>query len=239
MSKKPALLDIAATHDTISILHVELGIFRDVSLYAALPVVLSEERALRNPTVGPPPRVRYSGSDQTLFVPGSVSKERSGLDRLVIAVRYRPWRARGIKRQSVLSVALGTDLAIGSVITACVDEVDSGTSSNAHNCSRRVGQSRGAGLSDGTHHLFLAARISRSGEHFGAYVGVRGQVGFVNGRDQNFRDHGGASPPPRARLTLGGSWQPALSVDRKRRIVIDLRGSAQVVAAGPCHYFGF
>jgi len=231
----PTLVDVAEhTHVTSSLrLGLDVGIYKDLAVYAALPVVLSDSRELSAPTGRSPQDVQGDlrepaldangnptppGQDPMLFDVPFRAPARSGIPNVHLGIAWAPTNQQRSRDLPTWLLMLETRLATGAVLKACSDGCDS------------------PGISDGTSALRLESRASYRFRHLEPYIGFAFELQWVSTGSELFgSDVDGLvhrSPPRSGEVTMGAELIPWEDRERYQRVAFDLRVSGAYVSEG-------
>ncbi len=195
-------------------LSMDIGVFRDVALFARFPVVLSDDRDL---SLGE----RDASEVDSILGPRGFavpfqSPTRSGLDRAMFGLAFSPLNQFRRDGYPTMTIRLGLDLGVGSLLSPC--------ESGDEMCA--------PGVTGGTHAVTLAARFSRRYPWVEPYAGVDASIGFRGRADDAFAPAVSRNPPSRASLTVGASFIPWESPAELQRMSIDFALTAGMDTAG-------
>ncbi len=216
-------------------LELELGLYRDLMLFAQLPIVLAETRELREPDgvdcVERPAADACQrltvplagGTREVLFDPSPLaSAKRSGLPSIDFGLA---WGVTNQQRGSLMSTwVLRGELSIPTedLMEPCTRDTD--------DCS--------AGISDGQAHLTLESRWSHRFRHVEPLLGVAHTFSWISGGEDLYRPAGRLdgladdAPPTTTQLTAGAVVIPWEDRGRHQRFALDTRASAEVISEG-------
>ncbi len=216
------------------LLQLGVGIYRDLMVFARLPIVLSDDREL-TPADGractAPPSANpgegcsalleptMEGGEEPLFTLPLNAARRSGLPNIDFGVAF------GVTNQyrtpylpTWVLIAEGS-IDTGEVIEACVSDCE-------------------PGISDGIAKLRLESRWSYRMSWFEPFLGVAHDFPFVNGASGLYEpidDLPGAydnEPPSTTEGVLGVAFIPWEDRGRFQRLELDVRGRAALVTSG-------
>lgn len=222
--------DVADWEHIRNVLEVglDMGIYRDVMIFARLPLVLSDTRELV-----------YAGSDTATIdsllstdVPGMgptplfglpfQSPTRSGIDSVNVGVAFNLMnQARRRDRPTWLMMFEGR-FGVGSIMAPCAD--------GEANCD--------PGVSPGTHSVRFESRLSRRYPLAELYQGIAYEFAWAGRAKDQYTPSGNLSgyqnrrPPMRGTLTAGVAFIPWENRATWQRFTLDLRGRATYVSEG-------
>ena len=199
------------------VLGVDLGLYRDLALSADLPLVLSDDRRLRAPSVG-----GVRGDLLGGLAPGPVfdSPTRSGIDTLSVALAWAPMNQYRSPEAPTWVLRASLELSIGDLLRAC------------------DGSQTGCGVSDGTHAFDVSTRMSHRFRFAEPYGGAGVTLRWAGRADQLLATHGDLPgyrvirPPSSAHFTAGIALIPWENRGRHQRLTFDLRMNGAWVSAG-------
>jgi hypothetical protein len=220
-------LPIATATQITNALALELaaGIFRDLMVYARLPLVLSDVRALQAPsgTQGPAAEaaLRASSSDAVLFTPDYKSATRSGIPGLDLGLAWGVLNQYRTPYLPTWVLSLETRVGLGKVMRPCAESAPCDT-----------------GINRGTTTLALGSRWSYRVRWIEPYLGLRYVHEWATSASDSFTPHGDqpsyveSSLPSMEELTLGAALVAWEDRARFQRLSIDVRGFASYISAG-------
>jgi hypothetical protein len=223
-------------------LGLDIGIFKDVALYARLPLVLVDGRSLSPvgdaatanvaayPGDAGVPLFQARGGDGMTTTPDGTqrpslpfqSPDRSGLDYLAAGLAFSPMNQGRHRWQPTWTMLLEGRFSIGELIEPCHE--------NSTDC--------GDGISDGTHSVRFENRLSRRYRYAEPYGGLvfafawagRAQERFAPGGDLSGYVH--ERPPMRGSLVAGVEIIPWEERMKWQRLSFDLRARGTYVSEG-------
>ncbi len=226
-------------------LGLDVGIFRDLAVYARLPLILSDDRSLRAVS-GFDPSTLDTPSDGALFSldGGFNSPTRSGVDYLAVGLA---WSILNQNRDATLPtwmVMIEGRFNLGDPMRAC-----SG-GGGALNCNYRIAPSspdvpdpappanQSAGVGRGMNALRIETRSSWRYEVIEPYAGLAFQIEWPGYSATNFIPQGDLQgyinelPPIVGRFTVGMAIIPFEDREHFQRFSIDLRLNGDYVSEG-------
>jgi hypothetical protein len=198
-------------------LQLGVGVYHDLSLYARVPLVLSDTRQLRALASTDAADL----GDPALFGLDFQSATRSGVPDVEFGVAWGIVNQYRTPYLPTWVVSAETRLGIGKLLQACAP----GTGCNA-------------GISRGTARVDLESRWSYRYRYVEPYLGLRYAVEFATAARDRFAprgsssDDGDTTPPSVAEATLGAALIAWEERGRFQRFAIDVRGRAAYVSAG-------
>ena len=196
------------------LLGLDIGLFRDLALFTALPLVLNDDRRLET----------RGGATDLLdgLVPGDrlVSPTRSGIDTWQIGLAWSPLNQYRRPHAPTWVVRAMAEIAIGDVMRPCV--------SGEADC----------GISEGTHSLSFEMRMSHRFRYAEPYGGAGLDVPMIGRARAAMATHGDlrgyryTRPPIVARFDAGLALIPWEDRGHHQRLTIDVRLSGEWRAEG-------
>jgi hypothetical protein len=208
-------------------LQLGVGVYRDLMVYARVPLVLSDTRQLRAPTQVARAKVDAAlgadaqRNDPALFGLDFNSATRSGVPDLEFGVAWGIVNQYRTPYLPTWVVSAETRIGIGKLLEACAP----GTGCNA-------------GISRGTARVDIESRWSYRYRYVEPYLGLRYALEFATAARKRFAprgdnvDDGDTTPPSVAEATLGAALIAWEERGRFQRFAIDVRGRAAYVSAG-------
>jgi len=227
-------------------LGLDVGIFRDLAVYARLPLILSDDRSL-TAVSGFNPSTLETPSDGPLFdlTGGFNSPTRSGVDYLAVGLA---WSILNQNRDNTLPtwmVMVEGRFNLGDPMRAC------GGAGGALNCNYRQAPMPGvpempapdpsrqsAGVGRGMNALRIETRSSWRYEVVEPYAGLAFQIEWPGYSNSSFIPQGNLQgyinelPPITGRFTLGMAIIPFEDREHFQRFSIDLRLNGDYVSEG-------
>lgn len=219
----PSFTDVADYERIRNVLElgVDFGIYKDVALYARLPLVLVDTRSL-SPSGAAGPVMAFPGDmDAPLFSLPFDSPDRSGLEHLAVGLAFSPMNQGRHRWQPTWTMLVEGRFSIGELIEPCA----AGTG-----CSD--------GVSDGTHAVRFENRLSRRYRYVELYGGLGFHFAWAGRAEDRFAPGGQLSgyvhrrPPTRGFLTAGIDIVPWEERMKWQRLSIDLRATGTYVSEG-------
>ncbi len=216
-------------------LGMEVGVYRDVMIYARLPLVLSDERSLRAASSPGMPL-----SDLPFSVPFN-SPTRSGIDYLVLGAAWSITNQARMPSYPTWVLMLEGRFGIGVPLHACSTETIPGASGacrgeyGANDAQQFVSD---PGISGGTNALRIETRVSRRMGYVEPYLGFAFQQEFLASAEKYFSPGGELPgvvhrrPPVMGEMTAGLSVIPWEQRAHYQRFTFDLRGQFAYISAG-------
>lgn len=235
-------------------LGLDVGLFRDVMLYARLPIVLSDDRrivasdssandqlvapfpAYDSPTLGPLP-----GGAPHLFQLPFASPTRSGVDVLQLGLAFEPTNQARRPAMPTWMMLFELELGIGKVMKPCESggvRRDPSTGEPVLVDGEPEPLSCDSGVNEGTHAFRFETRLSRryrQFEPYGAFVfrfawpGKAAEAFRAGGKLAGFQND---RPPVRGGLSAGVAFIPWENRATWQRFAVDLRADALYVSEG-------
>ena len=208
-------------------LEAGVGLWRDLMVYARMPLVLSDTRLLQAPSGADPAELSAAlqggagEADSPLFSPRFRSATRSGVPSLEFGVAWGIVNQYRTPYLPTWVVLFETRLGVGKLLKPCV---------NGGECK--------TGINRGTAMFSLESRWSYRIRWLEPYFGLRFSAEFATQASEQFTPHGDqpgyidATPPSVRELTLGSSFVVWEDRGRFQRVGFDLRGRAAYVSAG-------
>ena len=201
-------------------LGVEFGIYKDIALFARLPLVLSDTRAL-SPVGAATVEPGFVGDADSLFALPFESRERSGLEHLTVGLAFSPMNQARHRWQPTWTVLLEGRFAVGELIEPCGE-----------------GAACGDGISEGTHSVAIESRFSRRYRYAEPYGGLGFRFAWAGRAKERFSQGGELSgyvhrrPPMRGHLTAGVEIIPWEERMKFQRLSFDLRATGTYISEG-------
>lgn len=201
------------------------GVFRDLMVYARLPLVLSDVRALKlasgTSSAKAESVLRGNSSDPVLFTPDYKSATRSGIPGLDLGLAWGVVNQYRTPYLPTWVLSLETRVGLGKVMRPCTEAAQCDT-----------------GISRGTTTLALSSRWSYRMRWIEPYLGLRYVHEWATSASENFAPHGDVpgyvdtALPNMQELTLGAALVAWEDRARFQRLSVDVRGFAAYVSAG-------
>jgi hypothetical protein len=206
---------------------LDVGIFRDLAVYARLPLILSDDRSLARIGSSDPSALLLDRSmtPAPLFdvAPGSgfQSPTRSGIDYLAAGIAWSILNQQRDPHVPTWVLMVEGRFNIGEPMHPCA-----------------AGACSDPGISRGTNALRLETRSSFRYQYLEPYAGLAFQMEFPGSGDQFFTPEGNLAgyinsrPPIIGRLTVGTAIIPWEDRQQWQRFSIDLRFTGDYVSEG-------
>jgi hypothetical protein len=222
---------------------IDLGVFQDVSLFARMPLVLSDDRKLDG--------LGTSQANQNLVLKGAPgerlfslpfkSPTRSGIEYLAAGVRFSPMSQVRDASKPTWTISVEGRFSVGTPLHACnsapakgelpcADPADVNRNGIAGETSLEgaaFSGNRTAGISRGTTGLAFETYMSKRMRVIEPYAGIEGLFEFQNkSSDFGQGDVQGAlvnHPPFQGTLAVGLALFPWEAVERFQRVELDFR----------------
>ena len=220
----PSYADVADYERRRNVLELgaDFGIYRDVALYARLPLVLVDGRNLKAPGGGAVAVPAYTGdTGDPLFQLPFASPDRSGLEYLAVGLAFSPMNQGRHRWQPTWTMLFEGRFSIGELIEPCAAGADCGD-----------------GVSEGTHSISFENRFSRRYRDAELYGGLGFRFAWAGRVENRFAPGGDLAgyvnrrPPMRGNLTAGIELIPWEDRMKWQRLSFDLRASATYVSEG-------
>lgn len=227
------------------ILGLEVGVFRDLALYAQLPIILSDDRRLdlvgeRRPELGALLSDRSPAAGLFFDLPFR-SPTRSGIDWLAVGAMWSILNQTRDPHVPTWVIMLEGRFNLGDPMFACND----GAADRASRCITGNVEADGtlrrgsnAGVGRGVNALRAETRGSFRYEYMEPYAGLAFQMEWPGSADRSFLPQGNLAgyindlPPIQGRLTLGVAIMPWEDREHYQRFAIDLRFTADYFSEG-------
>lgn len=218
---------VATSTQITNALSLELaaGVFRDLMVFARLPLVLSDVRSLALPSgvqaSDAESVLRTGASDPVLFTPNYKSATRSGIPGLDLGLVWGVVNQYRTPYLPTWVVSFETRLGLGRLMRPCTE---------ADQCD--------TGINRGTTTISLGSRWSYRVRWIEPYLGLRYVHEWATAASGNFTPHGDVAGyadttmPSTQELTLGAAVVAWEDRARFQRLSIDVRGFASYVSAG-------
>ncbi len=220
----------------VLMLGLDVGIFRDVAAYARLPVILSDDRALRRiGSEDPTMRLTDRASEGLAIfdVPagdGLRSPTRSGVDYIAVGLAW-----------SILNQH--RDIHVPTWLLMVEGRFNLGDPMRARTCQSTAAGvmcqgAENAGMTRGTNALRIETRASWRYEYLEPYGGLGFQIEWPGSSDQFFLPSGNLAgyinqqPPILGQLVVGTAIIPWEDRQHYQRFAIDLRFLGDYVSEG-------
>lgn len=220
----------------VLLLGMEVGVYRDVMVYANLPLMLSDERSLRAPNAG-----GMAGAAAPPFSVPFNSPTRSGIDYLALGAAWSITNQARMPSYRIWVLMLEGGCGVGVPLHACSTEAVPGSSAACRGEYDSAGNQQWVsdpGISSGTNALRVETRVSRRIGYIEPYLGFAFQHEFLASSDKYFSPGGALPgvvhrrPPVLGELTAGLAVVPWEHRGRHQRFTFDLRGQFAYVSAG-------
>ncbi len=230
-------------------LGVDVGIYKDLMLFARLPLVLRDQRRiltpsgttadevnrlLREPNMDPADPM----TDPQLYQMPFESPTRSGLDRLEFGLAFNLLNQARDRHHPTWMMKLSLDLGVGNQINACENEGLQRDPATGLPLDPAVPVECDPGLTDGTHAFVFASRLSKRYAHLSVYSGLHFRFSWPGRAESEFTPGGGLAgyqnprPPIEGGLALGISVIPWENRASWQRFSIDFRVDGTYVSEG-------
>lgn len=219
----PRFADVADYERTRNVLELGLdfALYKDVALFARLPLVLVDNRSLRPPGAAGPVAAFPGDTDAPLFSLPFDSPDRSGLEHLAVGLAFSPMNQGRHRWQPTWTMLFEGRFSIGELIEPCAAGTDCGD-----------------GVSDGTHAVRFENRLSRRYRYVEPYGGLGFRFAWAGRAEDRFAPGGQLSgyvhrrPPMRGFLTAGIEIIPWEERMKWQRLSFDLRATGTYVSEG-------
>ena len=202
---------------------LDLGVYKDVALYARLPLVLVDSRSLSAPSGAPSTVPGFGGEADSLFSLPFDSVERSGLESLSVGLAFSPMNQGRRRWQPTWTMLLEGRFAIGELMEPCQEEEGTGC---------------GNGMSEGSHAFRFENRLSRRYRYAELYGGLGYELAWAGRAEGRFSPGGDLAgfvhqrPPMRGHLTAGVEIIPWEERMKWQRLSFDIRAMGTYVSEG-------
>ncbi|MCA9581203.1 MAG: hypothetical protein KC416_05375 [Myxococcales bacterium] len=232
-------LDVA-NHEHVRntlMLGVDIGLYRDLALFARFPIVLSDDRSLSLPANVDAADVADTLSEtgptgtEPLFSVPFQSPTRSGLDYFSLGLAYAIFNQYRDPHFPTWIWMIEGQIAVGEPMNPCFD-VQPATA------SARCYGGTDPGASEGLHGLRIETRASKRYRYLEPYMGFAVWLRWPGPSSDLFSPGGDlegflhTTPPTEASVTLGTAIIPWENRGRSQRVALDLRGKADYVSEG-------
>lgn len=239
--------DIANYERGVNILNVglDIGVFRDLAVYARLPLLLSDDRALSrigSPMVTDPYLATAEGPLFAFDPNGSiVSPTRSGVDYMAFGIAWSLLNQHRDSSVPTWMLMVEGRFNLGDPMRACRRSGDSTLCNNANpltDAGEPPAMGLGAGVGRGMNALRVETRASWRYEVVEPYAGLAFQMEWPGYSSSSFLPSGNLSgyintlPPIQGRFTLGAVIIPWEDRERFQRFSIDVRLMGDYVSEG-------
>ncbi|MDQ3033964.1 MAG: hypothetical protein M3Y87_16225 [Myxococcota bacterium] len=219
---------------------LDVGIYRDIAVYARLPLILSDDRSLARIGGEDPGALVYdrTPAGQSMMNPplfdvpagrGFRSPTRSGIDYLAAGIAWSILNQHRDPHVPTWVLMIEGRFNIGTPMRACQN--DDGT-------VRCQGGGTDPGVSRGTNALRIETRSSFRYQYIEPYAGLAFQMEWPGASDRFFVPGGNlagyinARPPIVGRLTVGTAIIPWEDRQQWQRFSVDLRFTGDYVSEG-------
>jgi hypothetical protein len=224
-------------------LGLDVGIFRDLAVYARLPLILSDDRSL-TAVDGFNPATIDTPTDGPLFdlSGGFNSPTRSGVDYLAVGVAWSILNQNRDRFLPTWMVMIEGRFNLGDPMRAC------GGAGGPLNCNYRAAppaesvtpeaSRQSAGVGRGMNALRIETRSSWRYEVVEPYAGLAFQIEWPGYSNSNFIPQGDLQgyinelPPIMGRFTLGMAIIPFEDREHFQRFTIDVRLNGEYLSEG-------
>jgi hypothetical protein len=209
-----------------------IGIYHDLQLKLALPIVISDARELnlaRNVDEGAADTILAddtcdptTGCSPVLFNVPFKSPNRSGIDKFGVGLEWAPFNQERDETKPTWSLFVEGWFSVGKIIEAKGKYKEGGTWTSADDGASK-------GISDGVHALRVGTKISRRFKYFDPYFGFEAYIPFPKKGESPwpFMDKYSGQindrPPIEGTVTMGTEIIPWESVGKGQKFFIDLR----------------
>lgn len=229
------------------LLGLEVGIFRDLAVYANLPIILSDDRRLD--TIADADTTlqfdRSPGGARLFEVPFR-SPTRSGVDWLAVGAMWAILNQQRDPHVPTWVIMLEGRFNLGDPMFACNEAAERATRCltarvNEDMTSPDYGtlvRGSNAGVGRGVNALRVETRGSFRYEYMEPYAGLAFQMEWPGSADGSFLPRGNLAgyindlPPIQGRLTLGTAIMPWEDRQHHQRFAVDLRFTADYFSEG-------
>lgn len=239
------------------VLGLDVGIFRDLAIYAHLPIILSDDRSLaRIGDTDPSGTLRdIRSADPTLGSPlfevgagsGFRSPTRSGVDWLAVGAAWAILNQHRDPHVPTWVIMLEGRFNLGEPMHACNEQqlMDPMTGERGRSCltgtrdaAGQLARGTDPGVGRGVNALRVETRGSFRYEYMEPYAGLAFQMEWPGSGDSFFVPGGNLAgyinelPPIQGRLTVGTAIMPWEDREHYQRFAIDLRFTADYFSEG-------
>jgi hypothetical protein len=223
---------------------LDVGIFRDLALYARLPILLSDDRSIGNSSAVSDRRVEIPGvpltAPETLFGSSFRSPTRSGLDYLAAGLAWAILNQQRDPNVPNWLIMLEGRFNLGEPMHACNagDPMGMQCLGDVDMATGQLTRTGNAGVGRGTNALRAEMRGSYRYEYMEPYAGLAFQIEWPGYGDRFFLPSGDLQgyindrPPILGRLTLGMAIMPWEDRQHWQRFSIDFRFNGDYVSEG-------
>lgn len=237
---------------------VEVGLYKDIALYVALPIVLTNTRELKAPDGQTDPSALEGGtlpdgSKERLFTLPFQAPERNGLENITVGLHFnfmnqfrdpsKPTWLFGVEGRFAVGTAMqpcNKNPAAGQVQCAYPgDRNRNGTADGSANFepdAGAFGNKRDAGITRGTFGLEAHTYLSRRVKYVEPYGGFSALFEFPwDGTDIKLSDLKGSLvslPPIVGTVVLGMMVHPWENREKRARLTIDFRFQGEYHSEG-------
>ncbi|MCA9603458.1 MAG: hypothetical protein KC417_15610 [Myxococcales bacterium] len=216
------------------VLGMDIGLYKDLAVFARLPVILSDDRTLSVPSGESADSVNANltvpGGDQLFSVPFT-SPTRFGVDYIAIGAAYSIFNQSRNRSVPTWLVMVESQIAIGAPMHPCFSDKPETATSRCYGGSE-------PGVGQGVHALKFETRASHRFRFVEPYAGFAflyrwpgsSQELFTSGGDLDGYVH--RRPPSEGQLTLGAGVIPWEARDRAQRLTLDFRFRGDFVSEG-------
>lgn len=231
---------------------LDVGLYRDLGVFARVPLVLADDRQLDGlgSSLDTQDLALEGAPGEQLFNLPFRSPTRRGVEYLAVGVRFSPFNQWRDASKPTWTIAVEGRFSVAPPLHACNPKAAAGQRVCADpadvNRNGVAGEgplegssfqgSRRAGISRGTTALAFESVLSKRLRAIEPYAGIRGLFEFQNA-DSDFGggDARGAlvnHPPIEGSLDLGLALYPLEAVERRQRLEVDLRVSGTYRSEG-------
>ncbi len=231
------------------LLGLDIGIFRDVMLYARMPLVLSDTRRITYP--GSPPAAEVDtnlvepiaggGAPQLFYMPFR-SPTRSGIDTVTVGLGFDVLNQHRRPSFPTWMMLFELRLGVGSLLRPCEKsgvERDPNTGAPiTGGDGNPIPRACSSGVSRGTHAFRFESRMSRRYRYAEVYSGLLFHFEWAGRAKSQFEPGGDLAgyqntrPPVRGTFTAGVALIPWENRESWQRFTIDLRVRGTYVSEG-------
>ena len=210
------------------VLGADIGVYRDLMIFARLPLVLSDTREVLYPDGAVPTAVDMQlqepavSGDAALYRMPFISPTRSGVDTLNLGTAFNVLNQARRPEFPTWMMLFEFRLGIGDIMEPC--------EKNATDCD--------AGVSRGTHAFRFESRMSRRYRYAEVYSGMLFHFEWAGRAERKFSPSGSLSgyqnvrPPIQGTFTAGIAFIPWENRESWQRFSIDLRLQGTYVSEG-------
>lgn len=237
------MVDVAEHSRVVNSLRLglDVGIYKDLALFAALPLVLRDSRelslaagrsaaeiaSLLEEIANDGSGVPLPDQETALFSVPFKAPPRSGIPAIHLGIAWSPTNQSRTPDLPTWLLLLETRLATGAVIRACNPANETPAAKAA--CSS-------PGVSDGISAIRLESRTSYRYRHLEPYVGLALELQWVSTGGalfgNSFEGLVHRQPPRTGEVTIGTALIPWEDRERFQRVAFDLRASGAYVSEG-------